>query len=101
MNKKLVLLSAAFSSLFAGSAINQLTIGEQAPDVVGKVESGPRYVSRTFTSQRPAPAQPAAPQAAPRQVAIRPFVPMPSFVHFIEKPHLRKVKYGKHRWVMV
>lgn len=49
-------------------------------------------------------AKPTSQQVAQRKVVARPVTPgiiYGSTGLFIEKPHLCKVKYGRHRWVMV
>jgi hypothetical protein len=102
MNKRfLSLAAAAFGGLLAGGAINH-TAPEEPAQMVAKAEQGPQYVSRTFSTRKPAPAKPTS-QPVPQQKVVVRQAPLPSagFTRFIEKPYLRKVKYGKHRWVLV
>jgi hypothetical protein len=59
----------------------------------------------TYTQHvAPRKSEPAKPTqaVAPRKVVVRqaPLFPA-NFTRFIEKPHLRKVKYGKRRWVLI
>jgi hypothetical protein len=102
MNKRLLSLAAAFGGLLAGGAINHTTSEEPAQMVTNKVEQGPQYVSRTFHTRKPAPAKPTS-QPVPQQKVVVRQAPLASLgaVRFIERPGPRKVKYGKHRWVMV
>ena len=93
--KKMLLSAAAL--LMAG--IGQTSC--QAPAAPApKVE--PIDAVRPPSANKPVPVKPAIPAVAPRQVVLRqaPLFPA-SFTRFIEKPHQRKVKYGRHRWVLV
>jgi hypothetical protein len=52
--------------------------------------------------RKPVPAKPVSQPAAQRKVVAQAPPLFPALgTRFIEKPHLRKVKYGKRRWVMV
>jgi hypothetical protein len=103
VNKKFLLLGAGlFSALFAGTTATETPSVEQGAEVATQAEPGPQYVSRTFHTRKPAPTKPTS-QPAPQQKVVVRQAPLASvgFTRFIEKPHLRKVKYGKHRWVLV
>lgn len=90
--------------LLAASALLMAGLGQtscQAPSAPAP-KSEPIDAVRPPSASKPAPAKPATPAVAPRQVVLRQAPLMPaSFARFIEKPHRRKVKYGRHRWVLV
>ena len=82
---------------------------QRSPKPLAKpLRSRPPSRSRIYTHQVAAhksePAKPTSQVAAQYKVAARPAAP--GIIYgpnrlFIEKPHLRKVKYGKRRWVLV
>jgi hypothetical protein len=98
MDKKFLLLGAALGAALAGTTAIKTPSVEQVEEVATKVEQGSQYVSRTFHTRKPAPAKPTSQPVAQQKVVVRQ-APLASlgFTRFIEKPHLRKVKYGKRR----
>ena len=90
--------------LLAAGALLAAGLGQtscQAP-VQPAPKSEPIDAVRPPSAGKPAPIKSATPAVAPRQVALRQAPLMPaSFVHFIEKPHRRKVKYGRSKWIIL
>jgi hypothetical protein len=97
MKKHYLLLAGA---LLAGATAAQHAQGPTA-QMIEEVAQSIEHPTKA-TSNKPAPVQPAACPAPQRAVAIqaRPLFPALG-TRFTEKPHLRKVKYGKRRWVLV
>jgi hypothetical protein len=96
MNKKFLILSAALGAALAGTTATQPT-----PEKPAEVTLKSGEFIKVFAS-KPAPAKPASQPVAPQKVVVRQAsLASSGFTRFIEKPHLRKVKYGKRRWVMV
>jgi hypothetical protein len=101
MNKKLLLLAGAFGALFGSKALTQTKPLQIEQPAATKVEQGPQYTPRTFATRKPAPAKPTS-QQAPQRKAVAQIPPMfPSMARFIERPGPRKVKYGKHHWLLI
>ena len=83
-------------ALLAGQQATQHPVTpKNIEDVATSVEQAKQHQPTPAKQQAPAPAQ--------RQVTVaaRPLAPFVQSTRFIEKPHLRKVKYGKRRWVIV
>jgi hypothetical protein len=101
MYKRFAILGAGLACALLGASTAQGLTPEQVEDVAATVE-GPIYSPRIFKARTPAPAKPIAEQAVPRQVVLRqaPLVSQ-DFYRFIERPGRRKVKYGRHRWVLI
>jgi hypothetical protein len=98
MNRKVLLVGAAISAALSGLTATKSSSVETA----NKVEQRPQYLPRTFTTRKSAPSKPTTQSVAQQKMIAKavPMVPV-GFTRFIEKPYLRKVKYGKRRWVMV
>jgi hypothetical protein len=91
------MLLAAGSLL--GLALAQTSCQAPAPPAP---KSEPIAVGSQATARQSKPAKPTSQPAAPRKAVVRQ-APLASlgFTRFTEKPHRRKVKYGRHRWVLV
>jgi hypothetical protein len=96
MNRRILGAALAMGALLAGQQATQTQpTAKNIEDVATSVEQAKQHKSTPAKQQAPAPAQREV------TVATRP-LPMGAPMHyFIEKPHLRKVKYGKRRWVIV
>jgi hypothetical protein len=87
------------ASALLGAAMAQTSCQAPAPPAP---KSEPIAAGQPATAHKPVPAKPASPAVAPRKVVVRqaPLFPA-SFTRFIEQPPRRKVKYGRHRWVLM
>ena len=94
MRKIFLAAGAALGAGLAGPMTGTPTPAAAAP--------APAEQAAPAITRHPTPQKPAAQPAAQRQVTVR---AQPGFAdlpfRFIEKPGRRKVKYGKHRWVIV
>jgi hypothetical protein len=102
VKRKILLLAGAIGMALAGTTATKTSSVEPVQEVANKAEQGPQYVSSTFHTSKPAPAKPTS-QPVPQQKVVVRQAPLASvgFTRLIKKPHLRKVKYGKRRWVLV
>jgi len=93
------MLLAAGSLL--GIALAQTSCQAPAPPAP---KSEPIAAGPQATARKSEPTKPTSQPVTPRKVVAQPAAPGiiygPSRL-FIEKPHPRKVKYGRHRWVLV
>lgn len=79
-----------------------LATSSQAPPEAPEAKAESATVAHEFTARKPAPAKPASQPITQRQVVIQRTDFDPNcFGRFVERPGRRRVKYGKHRWVIV
>jgi hypothetical protein len=98
MHKRILGIGLGLAALLAGSQATQFTPTPQATTAQMMEEVAQSIEQPT----KPAPAQPDACPVPQCALAIQAWPLFPALgTRFIEKLHLRKVKYGKHRWVMV
>jgi len=100
MNKRLLRAALAMGAFFAGSQASQPTATSQYSDMQQARDLAKQSWPLNLREQKPAKPE-SQPAAQRKVVAQAPPMVTPGFTRFIEKPHLRKVKYGKRRWVMV
>jgi hypothetical protein len=100
MNKKYLLLGASLLGLSLAGQQAASTAPQPAASLTAQdVEQVAADIDQV---RKPTPAKPTSQPVAQRKVvASAPPLFERSAVRFIEKPHLRKVKYGKRRWVIV
>lgn len=105
MHKRTLTTALALTTLFTASQSTQPTTARQSPTarLIEEVVAGTgQAVAHPVASRKPAPAKPVSQPVAQRKVVAQAPLAFPALgPRFIEKPYLRKVKYGKHRWVMV
>jgi hypothetical protein len=96
--KKMLLAAGSLLSL----ALAQTSCHAPAPPAPKSEPIAAGNHTHQVAARKSEPAKPTSQPSAPRQVVVRQ-APLASlgFTRFIEKPHLRKVKYGKRQWVLV
>jgi hypothetical protein len=106
MNRRVLLLAGTISALFTGqlattSAPEAVATGSNFVDI-GLLGAGVTIGSDYVIGHEQTPAKPTAQPATQRKVAVK-SPPMFSAIgpRFVERPGRRKVKYGRHRWVIV